>query len=262
MGIIQGFDLQNFEMTQLPTTLSEAIEQAKQAATAALEDGYKLIQVELVFPEIELQAQSIASQFIPALEKPDTLLKVFFPDAGSAALARRDWGETPFRVTDIGTSRSPVETRLQPDDGQFLVVSPSPVEVNQVENLHKLAGDRSVVLLNPRLEDVAIIGIGYAARQLRERFLNIIESCYYLKPLDGAALFRCYPGTWEVWLEIEGEYQKITEQSTKPVGDQLEQILARATQGDDPSSVTPNLPPAKKKGFLSELQSFINALSR
>ncbi|MFO7091425.1 DUF1995 domain-containing protein, partial [Arthrospira platensis PCC 7345] len=25
---------------------------------------------------------------------------------------------------------------------------------------------------------------------------------------------------------------------------------------------TPNLPPAKKKGFLSELQSFINALSR
>lgn len=248
-------------MTQLPTTLSEAIEQAKQGATVALEDGYKLIQIELAFPEIELEAQSIALQFIPALEKADTLLKVFFPDAGAAALARRDWGETSFRVSDIGTSRSPVETRVQPDDGQFLVVSPSSVEVSQVESLSKLAGDRSIVLLNPHLEDVAIIGIGYAARQLRERFLNTIEPCYYLKPLDGAALFRCYPGPWEVWLEIDGEYQKVAEESTKPVGDQLERILAQVMGENHPNSVSAK-PVAKKKGFLSELQSFLNALSR
>lgn len=248
-------------MTQLPKTLEEAVEQAKQATRAALDDGYTLVQVELAFPEIELQAQSIAQQFIPAIEDAQTQLKVFFPDAGAAALARRDWGETSFRVDDIGTSRSPVETHLQPDDQRFLVVSPSPVEVAQVEKLSQLAGDRSVILLNPRLEDVAIIGIGYAARQLRDRFINRIESCYYLRPLDGAALYRCYPSPWQVWQEIDGGYQLMAQQATKPVGDELEEILAGGSSGDGSTSEQPN-PAVKKQGFLAGLQSFLNALSR
>ncbi|MFM6454645.1 MAG: DUF1995 family protein, partial [Planktothrix sp.] len=39
-------------MPEFPNSLEEAIEQAKQATKAALADGYKLIQIELVFPEI------------------------------------------------------------------------------------------------------------------------------------------------------------------------------------------------------------------
>ena len=247
-------------MSQLPNSLEEAVEQAKQATQAALADGYKLIQIELVFPEIELQAQSIAQELIPALEESGSQLKVLFPDTGAAALARRDWGQTSFRVTDIGTSRSPVDSRVEDDDQQFLVVSPSAVEVSQVEKLSQLAGDRPVILLNPRLEDVAIIGIGYAARQLRERLINKIESCYYLRPLEGAALYRCYPSTWEIWLEIDGQYQLIAQQPTKPVGDELDQILAQATQGSNESSTQAVQRP--KKGVLSGLQSFIRALSQ
>lgn len=247
-------------MSQLPNSLEAAIEQAKQATQAALNDGYKLIQIELVFPEIELEAQSIALEFIPVIQKPDSQLVVLFPDTGAAALARRDWGQTSFRVTDLGTSRSPVETRLQPEDQQFLVVSPSAIEVAQVEKLSQFAGDRPVILLNPKLEDIAIIGIGYAARQLRERFIKTIESCYYLKSLEGATLRRCYPSMWEVWLEVDGQYQLITELPTKPVGDELDLILAQATPGGD-SSVSPT-PQRPKKGVLSGLQSFIRALSR
>ncbi len=247
-------------MSELPNSLEEAIEQAKQATQAALADGYKLIQVELVFPEIELEAQSIAQQFIPVIEEPHRQLVVLFPDTGAAALARRDWGKTSFRVTDLGTSRSPIETRLEPEDQQFLVVSPSAVEVAQMEKLSQLAGDRSVILLNPKLEDIAIIGIGYAARQLRERFIKTIESCYYLKFLEGAALRRCYPSMWEVWLEIDGQYQLIAEQATKPVGDELDLILAQVTQGSDESVGQPVQRP--KKGVLSGLQSFIRALSQ
>lgn len=247
-------------MSQLPNSLEEAVEQAKQATQAALADGYKLIQIELVFPEIELEAQSIAQQLIPVLEESGSQLKVLFPDTGAAALARRDWGQTSFRVTDIGTSRSPVDSRVEDDDQQFLVVSPSPVEVSQVEKLSQLAGDRPIILLNPRLEDLAIIGIGYAARQLRERFIRNIESCYYLRPLEGAALYRCYPSMWEIWLEIEGQYQLIAQQPTKPVGDELDQILAQATPGsNEPSTQAVQRP---KKGVLSGLQSFIRALSR
>lgn len=245
-------------MAKLPKSLDEAIAQAKVATQAALKDGYSRVQVELVFPEIALQAQSIALQFIPIFEQYGSGLKVLFPDTGAAALARRDWGEIPFKVSDIGTSRSPIETKIQPEDEAFLIVSPSAVEVNQVEKLCNLADGRPCVLLNPQLEDLKVVGIGYAARQLRERFLSTLESCYYLQPLEGAALLRSYPGLWQVWRETEDDYQLITEEPSKPVGDALEQILATGTSDGDTVEATPT----RKPGFLSTLQSFLNALSR
>ncbi|MEQ8757277.1 MAG: DUF1995 family protein [Coleofasciculus sp. G1-WW12-02] len=245
-------------MAELPQTLDEAIAQAREATQAALNDGYTRLQVELVFPEIALQAQSLAWQFTPIFEQYGSGLKVLFPDTGAAALARRDWGETPFKVTDIGTSRSPVESRIQPEDEAFLIVAPSAVEVTQVEKICNLAGDRPCVLLIPQLEDLKVVGIGYAARQLRERFLSTLTSCYYVQPLDGAALLRVYPGMWQILLEGENAYQLIAEEPQKPVGDALELIIAKATGSTDSEEVSA----PKKTGFLSTLQSFLDALSR
>ncbi|HEY9669054.1 MAG TPA: DUF1995 family protein [Coleofasciculaceae cyanobacterium] len=247
-------------MAELPKSLEEAIAQAKEATQAALNDGRTRLQVELIFPEIALQAQSIARQFAPIFEQYGSGLKVIFPDAGAAALARRDWGEVPFKVSDLGSSRSPVERKIEPEDEIFLVVSPSSVEVPQVEKLFNLAGNRPCILLNPQLEDLKVVGIGYAARQTRERLLSTIESCYYLQPLDGAALRHCYPSAWEIWLETEGDYQLIAQQPQKPVGDALDLVLAKATGSDDTEEAAPL--PAKKPGFLANLQRFLNALSR
>ncbi|NET58437.1 MAG: DUF1995 family protein [Symploca sp. SIO2E6] len=245
-------------MIQLPNTLEEAIAQAQAATQSALNDGYTRVQIELAFPEIALQAQSIAQQFIPIFEEYGSGLKVLFSDTGAASLARRDWGEVPFQITDVGTSRSPVDKKIEPEDKAFLIVSPSSIEVSQVEKLCNLAQLRPCVLLNPQLENVSIVGIGYAARELRERFLSTIECCYYLRPLDGAAISRSYPGLWQVWLETDGAYQVIAEQPQKPVGEAIEQILAQA-RGISDSSETPA---AKKPGLFTNLQRFLNALSR
>ncbi|HEY9823261.1 MAG TPA: DUF1995 family protein [Candidatus Sericytochromatia bacterium] len=245
-------------MAELPKTLEDAIAQAKEATKTALENGCTRMQVELVFPEIALQAQSIAEQFLPLFEELGIQPKVLFPDTGSAALARRNWGTIPFKVDDLGTSRTPVEEKIQPEDEAFLLVAPSAVEVAQVEKMSNLAGDRPFVLLNPQLEDIYVVGIGYTARQVRDRFIKTIESCYYLRPLDGAALLRAYPSLWQVWLETDNEYQLIAEEPQRPVGDALDQLLAKAT-GTDTSSETP---PSKKSGFLANLQRFLNALSR
>lgn len=247
-------------MAELPKTLEDAIAQAKEATQAALNDGRTRLQVELVFPEIALQAQSIAQQFIPIFEEYGSGLKVLFPDAGAAALARRNWGEVPFKMSDLGSSRSPVERKIEPEDDVFLLVSPSSVEVGQVEKLFNLAGDRPCILLNPQLEDLKVIGIGYTARQMRDRLLSTIESCYYLEPLNSAALRRSYPGRWEVWLETDEDYQLIAEQPQKPVGEALDLILGKATGSSDTDEPTP--PPAKKTGLLTNLQRFLNALSR
>ncbi|NEO31179.1 MAG: DUF1995 family protein [Symploca sp. SIO3C6] len=247
-------------MAQLPNTIEEAIAQAKEATQAALDDGHTRVQVELVFPEIELQAQSISQQFIPLLEDYGSGLKLLFPDTGAAALARRDWGETVYKVSDIGTSRSPVEMRIQPEDEAFLIVSPSAVEVAQVEKLCNLAGDRPCILLNPQMEDISVVGIGYAARQLRDRFLSTLESCYYLKPLAGAALRRSYPGSWEVWLETEGEYQLIAQQPNKPAGEVIDQIILKATSPESNTAQASAVAP-QKTGLFNSIGRFLKALS-
>jgi len=187
-------------MTQIPQSLESAIAQAYQATLTALESGFNRLQVELVIPEIALKAQQLAYNFANLfVDQYGSGLKVFFPDTGAAALAKREWGEIPFQVTDLGSSRTPIETRVSETDQFFLVVSPSAVEVSQVEKLCNLAQDRPVVLIIPQLEDVSIVGIGYAARQLRERFLSILESSYYYRPLENAVVMRVFPGLWQVW---------------------------------------------------------------
>ncbi|KPQ33520.1 MAG: protein of unknown function containing DUF1995 domain [Phormidium sp. OSCR] len=253
---------------ELPDDLEDAIAQAKAATKAALEDGYRLIQVEIVYPE--LKAQPIAETFIPVLTEMGYTLKVLFPDTGAAALARRDWGETPFKITDVGSRRLPVTNQMEDSDECYLLVEPSDVEIEQVEKLANEAGDRPVILLLPRLESVATVGIGYAARQLRERFLSKITSCYYVRPLPGGALFRAYPSSWIVWtLNEDNQYEVLTEMSYKPVGEELERLLmgeeleneSSEAAEVDPNASTNSTKP-KSRGLFGEVQRFIRALTQ
>jgi hypothetical protein len=246
-------------MNTFPKSLEEAVAQAQEATKAAIADGYTRVQIDLIIPEIALKAQVLAREFASIFSEYGSGLKVIFADTGAAALARRDWGEIPFQVTDLGGRFTSVETLITSEDQIFLIVSPSAVEVNQVEKLCNLAGDRPVVLLIPQLEDVSVVGIGYAARQMRERFITTLYSCYYLRPLEGAAVFRCHPSAWQVWLEKEEDYEFATEVSSKPIGEDLDRLLLKLTQGTQDDSNTPR---QNKRGFLSNLQRFLKALSQ
>lgn len=234
--------------TPLPQTLEEAIAQAQTATQAAIADGLTRLQVELAFPELKIMP--VAQQFLPAFE--DRALRVFFSDAGAAALARRDWGEKTYPIRGLVDLKSDI----QPEEELFIFIEPASVEVETVEKLCQDASNRPVVFLNPRLEDVSIIGIGYAGRQLRERFLNLFQSCYYIRPLPGAVVFRCYPSPWQVWLEEDGNYRLLKEEAQKPVGEALEQILMQANgEGQSPQALP-------RRGILSSLQQFLRALSQ
>jgi hypothetical protein len=242
-------------MAELPKTLEDAIAQSTEAVKSALADGVTRIQVELLFPELKFM--TVAEQFLPQFTEYESRLKVFFADAGAAALARRDWKDVGFQISDIGTGRAAsLAAKIQPEDEIFLFIAPTSVEVPQLEKLCELIGERPVIMLTPRLEDSSIVGIGYTARETRRRFISTIESCYYIRPVDDqSALFRCYPGLWEIWLETEGEYQKITELPKKPSGDELDAILLG--KGENTTESTP----AKKSSVFKSLQRFIKALS-
>ncbi len=243
----------------IPTTLPDATEQAKAATQAAIADGILRLQIEMAIPE--LKHQPIAEQFLEIFEGKQ--FKVFFPDAGAAALARRDWDNPTFMIRGLGELIEPVE----PDDEMYLVVNPSSVEVQQVEALCNSATDRPVVLLNPTLEDVAVVGIGYAARQIRDRFLSQIETCYYLRPLDNAAVYRCYPGPWQIWREIApDQYEWVQDLTARPSGEDIDRILDGNTDdgtvdADKTADKSDGRKP-RKKGLFAELQQFLRALSQ
>lgn len=238
-------------MPNLPQTLEEATEQATAATQAALADGYTRLQVELQFPELKIMP--VAQQFVSAFENGEQQLRVYFPDAGAAALARRDWGEKPYAIRGIRDLKAEIE----PEDQLILFIEPSSVEVQEVEQLCQQAMERPVVLLNPHMEDIVTIGIGLAGRQLRERFLNLFESCYYLQPLENAAIFRAYPAGWQVWVEKESDYELVAEMPQKPNSEDLDKILLAAA-GADPEVVQA----PRKKGLLASMQEFLRALSQ
>jgi Domain of unknown function (DUF1995) len=253
-------------MAELPKTLEDAIAQAREATQAAIGDGYSKLQIDLLFPE--LKVMPVAQQFLPVFEQYGKQLKVFFADAGSAGLARRDWEDVSFSITDIGTGRAAsIQTKVQPEDEIFLFVVPTSVEVPQLEKICEIIGERPFVMLNPRLEDSGTVGIGYTARQTRERFISTIESCYYLRPIfDEAAVFRCYPEMWSVWVKNEStdDYQKVIELPKRPSGDELDMILSGKSpdSGKDEAQATTQPPfPGKKPGMLRGLQRFFKALS-
>ncbi len=240
-------------MSQLPTNLEESLKLAQTATLAAIADGYQRITVEILIPE--LKSMDLARQFITAFTERGNTLKVLFTDTGAAALARRDWTDINFKIDDLGSSRSPVTDKIQDEDQLFIAIEPSAVEVEQVEKLCNAAGDRPTILFLPRLEDAAIVGIGYAARQLRDRFLTTLHSAYYIKPLENAAIYRCYPGQWQVWLEQDDDYTLLAECPHKPVGDELDEILMPSTTTNPGATSTSG-------GVFAGLGRFLRALSR
>jgi Domain of unknown function (DUF1995) len=242
-------------MSQLPTTLEESIALAQAATLAAIADGYKRITVEILIPE--LKSMGLARQFIEPFAERGNTLKVLFPDTGAAALAKRDWQDINFKIDDLGNSRSPIVDKIQAEDELYIAIDPSAVEVEQVEKLCNAAGDRPVILFLPKLEDAAIVGIGYAARQLRDRFITTLTSAYYIKPLESSAIYRCYPGQWQVWLEQGDDYTLLAECPDKPVGDELDALLT-------PSNPTPGdtSTPTKSAGIFASLGRFLRTLSR
>ena len=235
-------------MSDLPTSLEETIDQAITSTKAAISDGIIRLQVEMVIPE--LKQQPIAERFLSLFQDLGLQFKVYFPDAGAAALAKRDWNNPDFTIRGINEVQAVVEA----DDEAFLIVNPSSVEVQDVEKLCNEAQDRIVVILNPQLEDVSIVGIGYAARQLRERFLSTLTSCYYYRPMSDAAVLHQHPNGWQVWQEVDDQYQLKAELPERPSSEALDTLLYGETDNNEA--------PKPKKSLLGELQKFLKALSQ
>lgn len=189
---------------------------ALQAALAAEASGRWT--VELRFEGLRLLPVALRLAAALAELQPTSLL---LPDAGAAALARRDAPDLAAPIASVSD-----HLRRQGEggsEGLLLLVAPSQAEYETVESLcgrHR----GPVVLLNPALEDAAV-GIGSVARQRRRGFLSEWQAAYALLPQGGSALRRAFPGPWELYRLDPDGYRPAAQFEQKPDGEQLAEAL-------------------------------------
>lgn len=201
----------------LRTAEAEAFDALQQALASASAGRWT---VELRFEGLRLLP--VALRLFATLQAAAPLGRLLLPDAGAAALARRD---APERAGSIASFADQI--RLQGEDGSadlLLLVAPSQAEYEQVEKL--CAAHRGpVVLLNPALEDAAI-GIGSVARQRRRGFLAEWRPAYALIPQETSALRRAFPQPWQLYrLDADG-FREVASFEQKPDAEQQAQALS------------------------------------
>ena len=74
-------------------------------------------------------------------------------------------------------------------------------------------------------------GYGMAGRLFKERFVDALEPCYYLRTLEWGALARTYPRPYSVWRQcgldedVEGGYAFVKNFFSQPNDGRLEELF-------------------------------------
>ena len=177
-----------------------------------------------------LRLLPVALRLAEALAAAHTDLRVLWPDAGAAALARRDAPEMAAAIADFNqwTAKADPEALL-------LVVGPQPSDYDGFMALcenHRGA----IVMLNGRLEDAAV-GIGSVARERRKGFVASWQQAYWLQPLEGGALMRSFPDDWALFRQDPDGYRWLSSSVKRPDPETLAALLA----GEDPDGLKQQL---------------------
>lgn len=214
----------------LPPDLRSAEAELLTALESALAEGnHQRWTVDLRFSGLRLLP--VVLRLATSLESRRGPLALLFPDAGAAALARREGPSLAPSVRSLADHQ-----RLQAADAAMLetpslllLVAPSLAEYDEVEAVCT-AHRGAVVLLNPSLEDGAV-GIGRVARDRRRGFLAGWQSAYALIPQSASALRRVHPHDWELYrLDADG-YRLAAQFDHRPDGEEQEAALQGESGG-------------------------------
>jgi len=169
----------------------------------------------------------------------EPVVRIYFPDEGSAALARRDWTQIDPNTNEAlvpscvqFSSLGGVQMDDTSNDYLIFFFCPKASESDDVEEiLYKCEAQCPNLMLsifvNPLLVDMGVTGFGMAGRLLRERLIDPLVNVYYLRTLQWGALTRVYPNEFTVWQEdeyAESGYRLIKTLDTLPSNPEVEDI--------------------------------------
>lgn len=195
-------------------------------------------------------------------------MRLYFPDAGSAALAARDWKVGQPGALVPSCVRLASLSRDLPAKSDFCVVflCPRASEVDALRPvLAKLdafaeeAGGQEVttIFMNPELINMGVTGFGLAGRMLRETVLDVLVQAYYIRTLEWGAIVRAYPKGYtvhQVAPEAEGGYALVQTTARLPDADELGDLAE--TLYTEPGQE------AKGPGFFTQFGKFVEGFGR
>ncbi|QNI94471.1 hypothetical protein SynA15127_01392 [Synechococcus sp. A15-127] len=169
-----------------------------------------------------LRLLPIALRLGSALKEAGLQPTLLWPDAGAAALARREAPELQTSIKDFNQWSAGTEAGDRTD--LILAISPQPSDYEDFQEICE-AHAGMVVMLNGRLEDAAV-GIGSVARERRRGFVASWTACYWLQPLDAGALMRIHPDDWRVFRQDPDGYRLAGTLSSRPDSEGLAELLS------------------------------------
>lgn len=236
---------------------NEKNEEESTKSETSSEEGNKLAEKETELLKL------IANKGIdPNFEWKGQTLRIYFPDEGSAALARRDWSTQVPPCVQF-SSCGGVQVADVSKDVIIIFFCPRASEAEYVEEiLYKLEDVRGdelqmSIMVNPLLVDMGVTGFGMAGRRLRERLIDGLIPAYYLRTLPWGALTRVWPQLFTVWQEdenVDGGYRMIKAMDRLPSNPEVEDIYD--IENGDMNA------PKEGPGFLNALGDFVNGMTR
>lgn len=205
----------------------------------------------------------------PNYQYQGPIARIYFPDEGNAALARRDWmtpknGGPPLVPPCVEfSSCGGVQTQNDLSQDQIIFFfCPKASESEYVEEILQRTENQPnstlqlSVLVNPILVDMGVTGFGMAGRLLRERLIDPLPYAYYLRTLQWGALTRVWPRDFSVWQEDEnadGGYRLIRTLPQLPSNPEVEDIY------DIENGI---MDEKKSGGILDQFGDFVNGMMR
>jgi hypothetical protein len=189
-------------------------------------------------------------------------VRIYFPDEGSAALARRDWASQVPACVEY-SSCGGIQLADTSKDVVVLIHCPRASESEFVEQIVEscFGSERQntalLVMVNPLLVDMGVTGFGMAGRRLRERLLDNLTSIYYLRTLPWGALTHVWPRAFTVWQSDDDKadgYRMIANLDRLPSNPEVEDIYDIENGNMDEN----------KDGFglLNTIGDFVNGMMR
>lgn len=194
-------------------------------------------------------------------------IRLYFPDMGAAALARRDWkmGTDESKVPGCMVTANIQNDPVQPTDKAAVLICPLHYETDFVQRVVNQCDEQGIPLfmVNPDLISMDQ-GFGVRARNLRKQLLNTFVTTYKLKTLAQGAVVREWPQGFSVWNEDpeaeDGTGYSLLDSFTKdPTREMLDEMF------DAANPVDPNAPPTEPSSaelILNEVSGFFKGLSR
>ncbi len=162
-----------------------------------------------------------------ALKNDGYELMIAWPDAGSAALAKRESGELSSHCLALKDLSLGIDPEL--NNRLLLVIGPQPTDYEMIESVCN-GWQGPVVLINGKLEDAGV-GIGSVARGRRQGFLSIWKSAFHLEPLSEGALLQTEQDLWNLFKAHPDGYRFLCAMPSKPDAE----TIALALNGENDS---------------------------